>query len=125
MSEAQRVVDFPTSVSNAYFMLRQAEYELKELQEQVKEVERRKKRLAEFLEKQIPLTGTDDEGRKTGTMDGVVRVAYLGRSTSWSKVYSDVVTELLPKRKLPAADEILQKHTKFSEYSKFKMEEDV
>lgn len=80
--------------------------ELKQIQNQIKDLEKEKTRLKGELENRIP-AGESKAGIKH-------RVS-IGKTVSWSKVYQDLRENLIPKTKQLEAEKIKETHTKETE----------
>lgn len=106
MADAQeKVLEFPTSVRDAYEKREALDRQIKKLQKQYNG-------LAGFIEKSVPPTDEDEKGNPFGVVEGIRVSRWTQKSLSWRKALDDIVSLLVPKTKQGDAKTIEAQHTK-------------
>jgi hypothetical protein len=112
----QRNFEFPTAPLAVHNQLTQVEDEIKRL-------DSLKRKLRTYLKQTIEVEDIDDR-HKMGIHDGVRRTVHMRENVSYAKAMKEIVDTLVPKTKLEAVDEIVEKYTRQQWIDKFSLAED-
>ncbi len=111
------VTQFPVCVVDAYEQWKQAKKD-------EARAKKHKEALRTFLDKSIPYSGNDEEGRPIGSLDGINKIERSKGSTKWKEAYAQTFLECVPEDKKPLANQFVDIYTSTSTYPDFKREED-
>ena len=100
-------IGLPVSVGNAM-----DQYETIDLA--IKRLEAYKDKVKKWMGRNIPVHPNEEGTKETGTVDGVKRLRYVSQRTSYQKVLTRVVDELVPRTKLGEVTTIMEEFTSAS-----------